>query len=367
MFDAAVEAGIMAFLDGDTPPSEGEIAETLESQGVEPWLAQRLVAFLPLAFGRALLPGAGFSDLFRDGPVERRLADEPVYAAAAARAARPIRVEMERIGLRSAEVNAANQAPNTSLSDLVFGPTVLREPLPPAGTGDGGVPSPRDAFAQLLRDHGFAVEGDGAGLRIDDGAFRIDDAGFRVGDFRFDARIFPRLAPGGLIVQVDFEIRHPALAVERLVESFAGVGRTWTEAIGQSVVKFGRGSLHPLISTLLDRHKDPDQVEREPYAHPDGRFDLCLGSLLTMYSPQPAPPFGPALDALLDALRQVPLSRSVHALRVFTCHNDGELVTNEVLLDNEPWPAGESAVAGAPLTVGGGLLGLRLFALLAPA
>jgi hypothetical protein len=80
-----------------------------------------------------------------DGRTNRPLAHEPVFLAASAYAAGAGRAQIERIGLRSSEVHAVNNAPNAGsrMEDLVLGPVVLAAPLPPADTGDGGLPSPR--------------------------------------------------------------------------------------------------------------------------------------------------------------------------------------------------------------------------------
>ncbi|HEX6686627.1 MAG TPA: DUF6348 family protein [Candidatus Limnocylindrales bacterium] len=353
MFDAAVEVGIAAFLAGQEPPSDDDIRADLRHGGVEPWLAERLILFLPLAFGRRLLPGVQLSGDFLDGPQPSTLTGDAVFRAASVRAQRANRAEVERIGLRSSEVDAVNNALNAGsrLEDLVLGPAALPEPLPAAGTGDGGVPSPREAFAAFLAGHGFSV-----------------DDGSRIGDFEFDARVFVHASPGSahVMLQVDFAVRHPALAQEWMLESFAGYGGTWREAVNRAIAMFERASLHPIIAALLDRGACQDQVSWEPYPHPAGTFQLCVGPQITMFSPEPAPPAGPLLDSLLDSLRRVPLSGAVHWLRVFTSHRDGQPQTNEVLLDGEPWADGEQAVAASPAPHPNGMVGLRIFAILLP-
>jgi hypothetical protein len=297
--------------------------------------------------------GAHLSDSFLDGPTSRTLADEPVFLAAAARAEQADRTELERIGLRSAEVHAINDALNrgSRLDQLVGAPVALANALPPAGEGDGGVPSPRAALAAFLSGHGFSVDG------------------MRVGEVQLDARVFahPRPRPGYVMAQVDFAVRHPALATRWLLESFAAAGGTWREAINETIVKFERASLHPIIAALLDRTACQDQVSWEPYAHPAGAFDLCLGPQLTLFSPRPAPPAGVLLDQLLQALRGEPLSRAIHSLRMLTGHRDGNLQTNEVLLDGEPWAAGQAVVAAAEPPATAGMIGRRIFGLLVPA
>jgi hypothetical protein len=155
--------------------------------------------------------------------------------------------------------------------------------------------------------------------------------------------------------------------VDWLVESFGGGGANWHDAIGQTIQKFERASLHPIIATFLDRSACQDQVTWERYGHPSGPFELCLGSQLHLFSPGPPAEFGPVFDALLGALRGVELSRAVHGLRVFTCHQEGALTTNEVLLDNEPWAAGQAVVANASWDVPRVMVGTRVFALFVPA
>jgi hypothetical protein len=353
VFSEAIAVGISAFLEGDEPPTDEAVTASLESAGVERWLAERLLVFLPMAFGRQLLDGVTLAGTFVDGPSERALTDEPVYVAAVARAGMASSAELERIGLRSAEVSAVNSALNAGsrLDDLVLTATALTSPLPPPEPGDGGVTSPRAAFEAFLAGHGFAVQ---------DG---------RVGEMQVDARVFPhpRRHPGYVTAQVDFAVRHPALAREWLLESFASAGATWRDALAASVTKFERASLHPLIAALLDRTAGRDQVSWETYEHPGGVFDLCLGAQLTLYAPEAAPPSGPLFDRLLLALRDVPLNRAVHWLRTFTCHDDGDLTTNEVLLDGQPWAGGEAVVAAAAPPVPSGMVCVRLFGLLVPA
>lgn len=345
MFEAAIEAGIATFL-ARRGADDDEVRAALERAGVEPWLAQRLVLFLPVALGRRLLSGATMTELVTDGVVERRLDDEPVFVAAQERAESAGREEIEVIGLRSAEVHAASAALNagSELTSLVFSPVTLADSLLPAADGDGGVPSPRAAFVEFLAAHGHPV------------AERL----------HADARVFPRLQGDSVSVQVDFAIAHPALATPRLLESFAGWGTTWREAIAQAIGKFERSSLHPLIAGLLDRDSCPDQVSWERVDHPGGAFDACLGGQLVLYAREPVPDLGPLLDSIKEALRDVELSRAVHALRLYVCFNDGAMVGREALLDNEAWPAGDALVAGYDWPRADHLWGSRLFLLLVP-
>jgi hypothetical protein len=346
-FDAAVAVGAAAFRAGAEPPSNEEVWERLTGAGIQPWLAERLLVFLPMAYTRRLLPEVAFPDAMVTPGGRVSLAAEPVFTSALARARLAGRDEIERIALRSSEFNTINAALNdgSQLSDLMLGEATLVEDLTPVEPGDGGVPSPRAAFAALLHGHGVV----------------LDD------ETTIDARLFVHPAPPGMVMsQVDFAVTHPALATGRLVESFAGHGPTWRAAVGRAVGTFERGSLHPIVNGLLRPGSAADQVQRERYEHPGGPFDLVLGAQLSYLTDRPVPSVGPLLDRLLDVLRERELARAVHSLRVFTAYRDGRLQTNEVLLDNEPWPAGEAVVADSPAPLPDGAVAVRTFTLLTP-
>ncbi|WP_328477568.1 DUF6348 family protein [Actinoplanes sp. NBC_00393] len=353
MSDEAVVVGVAAFREGVEPPGDDEVRARLRAAGVEPWLAERLLVFLPLAYGRRVLTGVQFAGTFLDGGVERPLDAEPVFVAAIAQAEIAGRADIERIGLRSAEFAAVNNAlhAGSNLTDLALGPVALAVPLPAPAPGDGGVPSPAAIFAGLLAAHGLRVEN------------------LCVGDAEFSVRLFshPSPMPGMVMAQVDVGIDHPALAEPWMVESCAGAGSTWREAIRQAMTMFQRGVVHPVVEALLARGAAAGQVSWERYEHPSGPFDLCLGAQITLFTPDPVPSAGPLLDRLLQELRDVPLSDGVHALRIFTCHRDGSLITNELLLDGEPWEAGARVIAAAPPPAPAGMIGQRLFGLLVPA
>lgn len=346
-FDAAVEVGIAAFCAGEKPPEDEDVWERLTEAGVEPWLAERLLIFLPMAYTRRLLSDVTYPDelVTPGGRVE--LSAEPVFVAALDRAQRAGRDEVERIAMRSAEFNAINNAlyDGAELSDLMLGETTLDEDLEPAEDGDGGVPSPRAVFEGFLHAHGVPLDG---GTRV-------------------DAAIVVHPAPAGVVIaQIDFAVSHPALAEPWLVESFAGHGPTWRDAISEGVNQFRIGALHPIVDGLLRPGAAPDHVERERYDHPSGAFELVLGSQINRFAKGPVPSAGPLLDRLLEALRAEQLTRKVHGLRLFVEYHDGRLQTNEVLLDSEQWPGGETVVADSQALLAHGWVAVRIFGLLVP-
>ncbi|MFC9251826.1 DUF6348 family protein [Amycolatopsis thailandensis] len=344
--DAALEVGIAAFCAGEEPPGDDQVWEGLTGAGVEPWLAERLLVFLPMAYVRRLLPDVSYPDAVLDSRGKVLLSREPVFVAAFERAQYASRAEFERIALRSSTFAVINEALNagSQLADLELSEPRLLKDLEPAVEGDGGVPSPRAVFEGFLREHGIS---------LDDGT-------------KVDASLVVHPAPAGMVMaQVDFAVSHPALAKPWLVESFAGHGTTWREAIGRAVNMFSLGALHPIIDGLLLPGAASGQVERERYEHPDGEFELVLGAQINLFA-ETVPPVAPLLDRLLEALRAEKLGRKVHGLRLFAAHHDGELLNNEVLLDSEPWSGGEAVVADSPAPLPEGRVAVRVFGLLVP-
>jgi hypothetical protein len=354
-FDGAVEVAVVTFL-AHRQAGDDVIFNHLRRAGVEDWLAERLIAFLPVAFGRTLLRGVALSNSLSENGADRPLDTEPVFLAAQARAQRATREEVESIGLRSSEVNAVNSLlqkdKRSRLEHLVLSPVTLVSPLTPSLAGHGGIPSPRQAFAECLTGHGYEVDARADGLYC--------------GPLHFDARVIPHTPRDLLTVQVDFAVQHPMLVMPWLIESFAGMGRTWREAIGQAIDKFQQASLHVLIAALLDRRACADQVSWEPLVHPAGAFDLCIGPQLLSSTPGPIA-LGPLLDSLKRALAGAPLARSVHAVRIYVARDGDKTYANEVLLDNAPWEAGVVLVASYPWPRLDRFWATRLFLLMVPA
>jgi hypothetical protein len=353
MFDEAVLVGVTAFCAGAEPPPGEAVQESLLGGGVEPWMAERLMIFLPLAFGRRVLAGVKVADEFVDGATPRRLADDPVFAAATRIAQLAGQAETARIAGYSHEVAAVGQAlrDGAKAEDLALGPITLDEAMPPLGSGSGGVPAPSKIFAHWMAAYGVALG---------------EDLKLGPAEFRATLTPHPRPAPELVVAQVNFAVNHPALARPWMVESCVGAAPTWREAIFQSLAMFERAVAYPMIAALLDRGTAGDNVHIERYAHPGGEFELLLGAQLDLFATEPVPSAEPLLDQLLTALKDVPLSRAVHALRFFTAHQDGRLLSNEVFLDGEPWETGMKVAASADAPLPAGPVGVRVFAFLVP-
>jgi len=352
----AIELGVSCFL-SLRGRDDDAIYDRLDALGVAPWLSSRLVVWLPIAFGRQLLRAAAFPDHYVSGAVTLRMADDPIYRASVERAGRMTRDEAYAIADRSCEVNAINQllsSPGATLAELRLAEIALASPLLPMGEGDGGVLEPRRVLRGFLEGHDLApLPGEGTAVRV--------------GDVEFDAHVFIPWTDGVFMPQVDFVARCPRVATGRLCESFAGIGRPYLAAMSDAVRKFERASLHVMIAALLDPGACADQVTWEDWAHPSGVFRACLGAQLVLYGGVDHAPMGDLVDALRDALAREDLSRQIHALRVYVARVGERVLSNEVLLDGEPWAAGEARGRAHAWPSSERLWGTRLFVALVPA
>jgi hypothetical protein len=138
---AAVERSLPAF-SAVRPGDWSALEAAVRAAGVPASLAAEVVAFVPIAFGRALLDGMAveFSPEYATpgtaaGRTAGPLADHPVYAAAAARAAEMLARQEGRgafvdTAVWSAELAAVNEAlhAGSDPANLVAGPPLVTLP-----------------------------------------------------------------------------------------------------------------------------------------------------------------------------------------------------------------------------------------------
>ena len=127
--DAAIHKAIPLLAAGQ---DDDDIVHSLTASGVAAPLAERVIAFVPLAFGRVLLSGLGirFSDDYllpkADGTmVTLPLKGQPVYTAARANALwMKTGQDFGPVAMRSSEFSAVNNALNAGSQPdgLVAGP-----------------------------------------------------------------------------------------------------------------------------------------------------------------------------------------------------------------------------------------------------
>jgi len=362
MHTDAVEIAVTVFLAHKGKEDE-VIRGNLAALGLEAWLVDALVLWLPIAFGRELLSDVNFSDSYSTEEGDDKafpLNEETVYLAAVRRAQRMNRDEASAIATRSAEVTLISEYLNTDKSS---GATLELADVPPpqlqfptrppkAPAGDGGATEPRSLLASLLRANGLEV-----GVPDEEGMHRA-------GDLRFGAMVYPT-GKAPMQAQVDYVIQHPALAAGTIVESNAAVGSTWSDGVELSMKNFVRSSLRPLLGNLLASNLAGEDVTWEDWAHRTGSYRVCVGPhLFTGTDPV-------AIGALLDTLRvtfsEARLPRAVHVVRFYTGRQNGRTVGEEVLLNGELWEAGREALETFPWPIRKDFYSSRLFLVLRPA
>ncbi|MFO0714887.1 MAG: DUF6348 family protein [Sandaracinus sp.] len=342
MWDDLIELGIAAFV-GMQSEGADAVEERLRSLGLTPALARHLAVWLPEAFAARVLSHVSLDDAYGvAGGGGGLLSREPIFQAARERALRASREEALAIAPISSLHAAAARAERDG-GDAARGRAALAlvDPLPWIDAKRDAVPEPRAVFRELLVSHGVHVLAEGMSI---------------------DALVFPTVTRDRFQLQVDFVVCDPRLAAGRVVESFAGIGATYPRALANALEKFERGTLHVLVATLFDHEACADQVSWETWSHRDGELDVCLGpQILPLGS---GPSLGPALDPLIDHLALTPLTRGLHSLRLFTMREGERTVVDEVLLDGEPWEAGRTALAAAPIPRAEPMWSARLFAML---
>ena len=134
-----------------------------------------------------------------------------------------------------------------------------------------------------------------------------------------------------------------------LVESCAGWGADFDEALGTSLQNFSRYSLHPLLSAFF-RHDGCNQVEVETWRIGDTDWTAHIGGLTSVdFGSTGKDPTGlvpaklfPTIETLL---KQQDFAQVPHWLRVYRWTAPQGTTNVEVLLDNEHWTEAEQAVA----------------------
>jgi hypothetical protein len=145
-------------------------------------------------------------------------------------------------------------------------------------------------------------------------------------------------------------------------ECFAGIG-VGDAALADGLQNFTINSFHTLLSALWFRH-DPEQVETEIWTVASHRFEAFIGNVGTRSSTEVAPTIPAGMLPLLEeAVRGEPLEHDLHWFRFYVGHVNGEF-TFEALKDNEPWPAGVSALMSCGWASGAGFYSARLFMIL---
>lgn len=140
------------------------------------------------------------------------------------------------------------------------------------------------------------------------------------------------------IVQLD--VRLGGFDGERtLIESTCGFGPDLNAQANFAVQAFANASFHVFLPAFFDR-PPCHGTERETWVIGQPRA-VYAGLITTVFGyPPPKSDGMPDLDfypAFIKQLETYPLAQGVHWVRIYQMRHKGEVLSNEVLLDNHPW------------------------------
>lgn len=193
----------------------------------------------------------------------------------------------------------------------------------------------RQWLQQRFGEHGVELEPDEEWL-ITDGDFPAVRAVWREGAAG---------VPGRLDVEV-------VLDEERgIEESFAGRG-AGEAACRDALDAFERSTLHVLLAACWYA-TDDRRLRLETWENGLRSWDAFIGPWhLRGDAPSATLPAAEAVAAVAAALAREPLAPRLHWLRLFCRRGADGAVDVEALLDNQPWPAGDQALAAQPWPAG---------------
>jgi hypothetical protein len=203
---------------------------------------------------------------------------------------------------------------------------------------------------ELFESHGISACLQGPGILFPGHKFRA--AGLVVREMQYQ---------GGMSVQLDF--RFEIAPRQIIVESFAGIGSNRDAAVVDAVKNFATSSLHVLLAAFF--RQPSDQVAQEEWQIHGNRWLATIGGIIGR-GPVPqgtdsAPGWFQHLVKTIQAQR---LSRVTHWIRLFYGQKNSQVLSSEVLLDNNPWPPVHTAMAAFAWPGAEDFYSLRIFLVL---
>ena len=185
--------------------------------------------------------------------------------------------------------------------------------------------NPQARLLQLFESHDVELDADEDWL-LTDGDFPALRAHWEAGS-------------GGQPGRLDIDV---VLDEERQLElSYAGVGAG--DAGCRDALDRFAGSDLPVLLAACWYVTDDRKLDLAQWEIGLRTWDVFIGRFAVEGADIPVPPA--LLTAIADALRNEALDPRVHWVRVFLRREADGALSSEVLLDNQPWPAGDRALA----------------------
>lgn len=174
----------------------------------------------------------------------------------------------------------------------------------------------------------------------------------------------PKAQNEGYKIRLDVEV---ALSFDRaIVESFSDFATDPNTAFRSSLQNFCNGSLHVMLSALWGV-SDPDQVLVEECNSRGQPWTVHLGNLVRKAEHGiDVPPPVDLMSHFDNLLQQAELEPSLHWGRIYFANMPNTDNIVEVLLDNERWLHGESAIKAASWPSLSSFYSTRMFWIMLP-
>ena len=136
-----------------------------------------------------------------------------------------------------------------------------------------------------------------------------------------------------IVVQLDFHILVDKQK-EFIIESFAGIGSTYEQAVTNGFGLFLLNTFHVINGAFIN--PDDDQVTRETWEIDSVEWDVTLGNY-SVRAKEPITVPEELFSIVEESLKGKELNSNVHWLRVFYGGQVNAGFIAEALFDNDPW------------------------------
>ena len=198
---------------------------------------------------------------------------------------------------------------------------------------------------KLLEAHGIVPKSQGKWLVFEEG-YKVNGETFVKSEQK-----------QGTTIQLDVRVQ---LRERTLIESFAGIGMTKTEAVEDALQSFTNNSLHVLIAAFFD--PDDEYVTKETWLIGDQERTVIIGDVGTRGDPPTEKSLHIAwFNQLKKLIEKTDLSGDLHWIRMYYAQMKNKQLACEILLDNEHWKPIQKGMAAIDWPKRKDFYSLRLF------
>ncbi len=237
---------------------------------------------------------------------------------------------------------------------LTGSPSDIGSKLPRSTVNKQTMPDVTSILREIFADHGVEAHFNTDGWLVTNGIYPACRA----------STSSPQSRNGGYQIRLDVEAQVSSDRV--VIESFSDFGSDPQSAFHSSLQNFCTGSLHVMLSALWGV-SDPDQVFVTEIRGPMQVWSVHLGNLVQKAEHGiDVPPPEDLMKRIINLLQRADLAPSVHWCWIYYANLSSTDRIVGVLLDNQPWPDGESAIRAASWRQLSSFYSARMFWMMLP-